>query len=120
MIDAHRVRALAASWAVELRALGARPRLRRGRRQREFLDRSRPWTEREAAIASAIELAQDLEDLARQRAAATVVAGRQDLAGKVVALRAAGLTFAAAAKALGIPVGTAKTLARRVRLGGAA
>lgn len=92
---AAHLRRVAAGWQAELRHLRMR---KRGQDRRQ-------------AIAGALALARELEALAKPQ---------QPLEVQVAELRQAGLTFEAVAATLGIPVGSAKTCMRRVRLGGVA
>ncbi len=117
---ATHLRVLAANWAEQLRSMGPRPRLRAGSSREAYRERMRPWRDLQAAIVGALDVAQALDGEAQRRAAGVVAAGSGDLAGKAVVLRELGMTFGAIAGTLGVPIGSAKTWARRARLGGAA
>lgn len=111
MSPATRVRALAARWQAELAALGHPPRLRSGRSRLAYNRRARPWHERRAAIAGALQFARELE----QPAPAAIADGQTDLEQRVAELRRAGLTFVVIASELAIPIGSCKTIVRRLR-----
>lgn len=108
---AAHLRRLAAGWQAELRQLGRRPHFRR----RVPTTTVAPWRHRQQAIAGALALADAIEAEAIQLAAQAVPVADQ-LPERVTELRTAGLTFAAVAEVVGIPIGTAKTIARRARL----
>ena len=119
---AEQMLALVDHWRAELRELGRRPRWRgRGHDVRRYRARIAPWIERETAIAGALELVHAMQRQAQASAAASVPADAP-IDERAVRLRSAGLTFAAVASTLHVPVGTAKTWVRRSRLaaGGAA
>ncbi len=103
------LRALVARWQAELRRMGWRPKLRRGRSRSTFLARLRPWEERERAIRGAAELALCIAiECALQDDGLTAVERR------VLELRRDGATLPAIAQECGVSVGTAWTITRRV------
>lgn len=118
MSRAARVRALVARWRAELAALGPAPRLRSGRSVIDYQRRARPWHERQAAIAGAVQFAREIdqEEQHAARSADPLAEGQTALEQRVAELRGAGLTFRAIAGELAIPVGSAKTIARRLRM----
>lgn len=93
---AQHLRDLARRWRDDL----LRRRIRKGA------------TDQRAAIIGALEFAREIE-----RGLGDAVAPIEQ---RVVELRRLGLPFTAVARTLNIPVGSAKTIARRIRLGGAA
>lgn len=105
----ERLRAIAGAWRVELVELGNRPRLGRETNRIRYRDSVADWRHREAAIAGAVEMAAEIE----QHGLGTV-------AERARRLRAAGLTFEAIGRVLGIPTGSVKNYARRQRMTGGA
>ncbi len=96
---AAHVRRLAAAWGAELAIMGRQPRKARS---------SRPWHEIASAVAGATMLADAIDGTSRTPNELAAV------------LRRLGLSFAAVGRELGISLHTAKAVARRARLGGAA
>lgn len=95
-IKAQHLRDLARRWREDL----LRRRIRKGA------------VAQHAAIVGALELAREIEQ--------GLGGDATPIEQRVAELRRQGLPFTAIARTLGIPVGSAKTCMRRVRLGGAA
>lgn len=108
------LRSLAKGWATDLRRLGPRPRHRFGGNKHVHRARCEAWEHRSVAIAGAADVADALEHGAVLADADRVPPDVLEV--RAVELRRVGLTFAAVASSLGIPIGTAKTWCRRARL----